>query len=55
LVRGEPLTGELLQFALDLCGDDGIAAKLHTGESWSDYELHLMLDVYLLHRRLGAN
>lgn len=52
LLRGEPLQGKLLTFALDAIADDGIAAKLQAGEKLSDYELHLMVDVYLLHRRL---
>jgi hypothetical protein len=43
-----------LTFALDAIADDGIAAKLKAGERLSDYELHLMVDVYLLHTRLGS-
>ncbi|MGE0626721.1 MAG: hypothetical protein AB7O43_02780 [Hyphomicrobiaceae bacterium] len=54
LARGEPLKGKLLQFALDTISDDRIAAKLIAGEKLDDYELHLMLDVYLLHRKLGS-
>lgn len=54
LARGEPLKGELLQFALDTISNDRIAAKLIAGEKLDDYELHLMLDVYLLHRKLGS-
>lgn len=54
LVRDEPLTGALLEFALDTVGDERIAAKLKAGQKLSDYELHLMVDVFLLHKRLGA-
>lgn len=54
LLRDEPLTGELLEFALDLVRDDGIAAKLQAGQKLNPYELHLMVDVFLLHRKIGA-
>lgn len=54
LSRGEALKGDLLQFVLDMGIDDSIAAKLQSGDKLSDYELHLMLDVYLLHRRLAG-
>lgn len=54
LSRGERLTGDLLTFVLDMDIDDQIARKLQAGEKLSDYELHLMLDVYLLHQKLGA-
>ena len=54
LARGESIKGKLLQFALDTISDDRIAAKLIAGEKLDDYELHLMLDVYLLHRKLGS-
>ena len=54
LLRGEPLQGKLLTFALDAIADDGVAAKLQAVEKLSDDELHLMVDVYLLHKRLGA-
>lgn len=54
LVRGEPIKGKLLQFALNTISDDRIAAKLIAGEKLDDYELHLVLDVYLLHRKLGS-
>ena len=32
----------------------GIAEKLRSGALLDDYELHIMLDVVLLHVRLGA-
>src|SRR5688500_16761418 len=51
LVRDEPLTGELLEFALGLVPDDGTAAKLKAGQKLDGYELDLMVDVFLLHRR----
>ncbi len=66
LNAGEPITGELLDFALDLVPDPGpnpskseevwvsIAKKIKTGEKLGDYELHLMVDMILLHARLGA-
>lgn len=53
LVRDERLTGKLLTYALDVIPDDVIGAKLKAGEKLSDYEMHLVLDVYLLHERLS--
>ena len=52
LSQNEPLTGKVLKFALSVVDGD-IADKLKAGQPLSDYELHLMLDVYLLHKRLG--
>ena len=51
-----------LGLALDLVGDggsgdkltDGIANKLIAGKPLDDYELHIMVDVLLLHARLGG-
>ncbi len=62
LLRGEPLSRDLLELALDLVGDggsgdkltDGIANKLIAGKPLDDYELHIMVDVLLLHARLGG-
>jgi hypothetical protein len=59
LKLGLPLKGRLLQVALDAVGSgdadrDGIVSKLTTGERLDDYELHLMLDMWLLHARLAA-
>lgn len=61
LLRAEPLTKGLLELALEVVGDgstgdelmDGIANKLVSGQELSDYELHLMVDVFLLHAKLG--
>lgn len=61
LLRGEPLTRGLLELALDIVGDgntgdalvDGIANKLTSGQKLSGYELHLMMNVILLHAKLG--
>jgi len=65
LNANQPLTGELLAFALDLMPDPrgdskcddlwaGIAGKLKDGEQLNNYEHHLMVDVVLLHVRLQA-
>ena len=66
LIRNERLTGELLKFALDVVGDpvEGndehstfckhIATKLKHGMPLDDYEFHMMVDVWLLHVRLGS-
>jgi len=56
LVRNEPLTGELLEIALSAVGENnnGLVNKLKAGEQLSDYQLHLMLDMYLLHKRLAG-
>jgi hypothetical protein len=61
LNQNEPLEGKVLEFALDeVIGetdDDflkGIAEKLKAGEKLDDYEQHIMVDVLLLHTRLGA-
>jgi len=48
----EHLEGKMLKFALDIA-DDEIGKKLKAGESLSDYEMHLMIDVYMLHAKLG--
>jgi hypothetical protein len=65
LLRDEPLTGKLLEFALSIVSGengtatgndllDGIAAKLKAGQQLNDYERHIMVDVLLLHIRLGS-
>jgi len=63
LIRNEPLTGELLEFAISVIGDSNCAGddelnsmvdKLKAGQQLSDYELHIMVDVLLLHKRLGS-
>ena len=63
LARRQQLTGELLQLALDAIGDgvrpsgdtlmDGISTKLKSGTALDDYELHIVVDVSLLHTRLS--
>ncbi|MNT64806.1 hypothetical protein D3C72_2027380 [compost metagenome] len=61
LLRGESLTRDLLELAQELVGDgnsgdelmDGIANKLNAGKELSEYELHLMVDVFLPHAKLG--
>ncbi len=42
----------MLDFALDIA-DDEIGKKLKAGEPLSDYEMHLMIDVFMLHIRLS--
>ncbi|MCD8496746.1 MAG: hypothetical protein LRZ85_00845 [Alphaproteobacteria bacterium] len=54
LKRDEPLTGDLLEMALDITGFPDIAEKLKDGEKLNDYEYHLFVEVELLHARLGA-
>jgi len=62
LSRDEPLTGELLEFALDVLGEGNFAGKgelstaekLKAGQQLNEYEFHIMVDVLLLHTRLGA-
>lgn len=55
LIRNERLEGDLLEFAVGVAGEGtDIAKKLEAGEKLSAYELHLMLDVFLLHARLGV-
>lgn len=54
LVRKEVLTGKVLEFALGVVGDDSdIGIKLKNGEQLTEYESHLMIDVFLLHTRLS--
>lgn len=52
VLRNERLTGPLLEFALDIVPDE-FGKKLKAGEALSDYEKHLVVDVFLLHARLG--
>jgi hypothetical protein len=64
LNQNEPLEGKVLEFALSVIeggmgssNEDflsGIADKLKAGEKLSEYEHHIMVDVLLLHVRLGA-
>jgi hypothetical protein len=59
LNQNEPLEGKVLEFALDIVGEtdndflNGIAEKLKAGEKLDDYEHHILVDVLLLHVRLG--
>jgi len=55
LLQGDVSKGELLELALEVARDEDIAAKLKAGQKLNDYEMHLMVDVFLLHARLGAN
>lgn len=54
LLKGERLKGELLELAVSCARGEEFANKLRHGEKFTDYEMHLMLDVYLLHARLAA-
>jgi hypothetical protein len=54
LYRDERLTGELLELAVSAAFEDETAEKLRKGEALSDYEKHLIVDVALLHMRLGS-
>jgi hypothetical protein len=55
LLRNERLSGKTLEFALGVVGEDSdLADKLRTGQPLSDYELHWMVDVILLHKRLSG-
>jgi len=55
LSRNKRLTGKTLEFALAVVYHDSeIGEKLKAGEALTEYELHLMIDVLLLHIRLGT-
>lgn len=66
LKRNERLTGKVLEFALSVIGEPrgrdgaphpfykGMADKLKAGQPLSEYEFHIMVDVLLLHERLGS-
>lgn len=63
LNKNEPLTGKNLELALelvDVIGDDehskflrNVGVKLKAGQPLDEYEHHIMVDVLLLHVRLG--
>ena len=54
LKQGEALEGELLEFAIEtVVGNPALVEKLRSGQQLRDYELHLMVDMYLLHARLS--
>src|SRR5690242_9741652 len=48
----ERLEGKMLEFALDIANDE-IGQKLKAGEPLDGYEMHLMIDVWMLHIRLA--
>jgi hypothetical protein len=55
LRRNERLTGKTLEFALTVVGEGSeIGEKLKAGRALTEYERHLVLDVWLLHSRLGS-
>ena len=64
LLKNEPLTGKTLELALefvDVNGDDefsiftrNIGVKMKAGQPLDEYEYHIMVDVLLLHARLGV-
>lgn len=64
LNANQSLSGEALEFALDILPRksgskydplfDEMASKLKSGQQLDAYEHHLMVDVLLLHVRLGA-
>jgi len=59
LRQGLPLTGKVLEFALEIVGEgdefsNEIARKLKAGAKLGDYESHILMDVWLLHIRLAA-
>ena len=53
LRQGKRLSGKTLEFALEVVGEDSeIGVKLKAGTPLTDYESHLVIDVFLLHYRL---
>ena len=49
------LSGKTLEFALTVVPRDSeIAGKLTAGVALTEYETHLLFDVWLLHARLGS-
>jgi hypothetical protein len=53
LNKNERLTGDMLELAVSAAFDEKTANKLRNGEPLDDYEKHLIVDVALLHMRLG--
>jgi len=53
LKSNERLRGNVLDCALGAVNDEKTAEKLRKGEPLTDYEKHLIVDVVLLHMRLG--
>ena len=55
LLRNNRLTGKTLEFALSVVGQDSeVGEKLKAGRPLTEYELHLVIDVWLLHTRLSG-
>ena len=60
LNQGKPLEGRVLEFALSLVEGSAdelsieIGRKLKEGERLNNYEHHIMVDVILLHVKLGC-
>ena len=53
LKNNERLTGNVLDLAVSAAFDEKTAEKLRNGDPLDDYEKHLIVDVGLLHMRLG--
>jgi FKBP-type peptidyl-prolyl cis-trans isomerase 2 len=54
LLRNKRLTGKTLEFALTVVDEDSeIGEKLKAGKALTEYELHLMIDVWLVHMRVA--
>ena len=53
LKNDERLTGNVLELAVSAAFEEKTAEKLRNGEPLDDYEKHLIVDVVLLHMRLG--
>lgn len=64
LKKNEPLKGKTLELALELTavhGDDELSrlvrnmrVKMQAGQPLDEYEYHIMVEVLMLHSRLGA-
>jgi SRSO17 transposase len=53
IIANERLSGKVLEFALHVIPDDAICEKIKEGKKLTDYERHLIVDVWLLHLRLS--
>ena len=55
LQQNKRLTGKTLEFALTVVdAESQIGEKLKAGKNLTEYELHLLVDVWLLHKRLSG-
>lgn len=59
LIAGDKLEGKLLELVLELIPADDpftkdVPCKLRKGEALTDYELHILVDVILLHAKLSG-